>query len=83
MTLTKTHRELLKRLTKDNQGKVKEVYKSATNELMLKQGPYIVSAEIEDGVIGCYCCYRHDKLLETIYPEDVDSLHWLKHNKEI
>jgi hypothetical protein len=38
----------------------------------------MVSAEIENEIVGCYCCYRHDKLLETIYPEEVKELHWFK-----
>ena len=78
MIPTKEHKALLQRLTGNNPGKVKEVYKGATNELIIKQGPYMVSAEIENEIVGCYCCYRHDKLLETIYPEEVKELHWFK-----
>jgi hypothetical protein len=78
MIPTKEHKALLQRLTGNNPGKVKEVYKGATNELIIKQGPYMVSAEIENEIVGCYCCYRHDKLLETIYPEEVRGLHWFK-----
>jgi hypothetical protein len=70
MMPSQRHREILRRLTKNNAGKVKEYYSVALEELVLQQGPYKVAAEVSEGKVICYCCYNNQKLLETIYEEN-------------
>lgn len=65
---TEEHKQMLLRFTKNNQGKIKTVFKHKENKLLLYQGMYKVALEYDDNDKPiCYCFYRGIILKDVKY----------------